>query len=83
MRRWQEHLGLSDVGVPLNYLVEGEKLWKNITIVFRSMGGARNVATPPLNLAKSVYLYPPEMELLEPDLVLLIVSPSQASRIVT
>jgi len=79
----KNHLGLSDINVPLKFLVEGEKLWRNVTIAYRSMQGARKIAMPPHDLAKNVYLYPPEKAVFEPDLVLFIADPAQASRLVT
>ncbi|KXA91281.1 hypothetical protein AKJ57_01815 [candidate division MSBL1 archaeon SCGC-AAA259A05] len=80
------HLGLAkreEGGVPGELLVEGEKLWADLTSYHRSSKTTGEIAEPPYNLGENVVLYPLSEELYNPDLVLVIENAEQACRLVT
>jgi len=78
------HLGLADEGrVSGQMLVEGEKLWANLTAFHRSATATRKIAEPPFGLAENVAFYPLKESTDEPDLIILLVNAEQACRLVT
>jgi uncharacterized protein (DUF169 family) len=77
------HLGLSDRNeVSRESLVEGEKLWHDLSVAYRSGEQSDDLAEPPVGLADTVYLYPATEDVFDPDLVVFLVDAEQASRIV-
>lgn len=61
------------------FLVEGEKLFCSIVAFHRAQAYS---TTPPLGLAENVILWPLERAEMMPDLVLFIVNPEQAARLI-
>ena len=70
-------------GVSLKMLVEGEKLWCDVKTATRSRIESRKIATPPVGISNTVYFYPINKNLFEPDLVIFLVNAEQVSRLVT
>lgn len=80
----KSHLGLSTRReIPWKMLVEGEKLWADVKTAIRSHAEVEKVARPPYGLSERVLLYPMRRAVMRPDLVLLLVNPEQASRLIT
>ncbi|RZN38334.1 MAG: hypothetical protein EFT35_04910 [Methanophagales archaeon ANME-1-THS] len=80
----KSHLGLTLRGeIPWKMLVEGEKLWIDVKAAIRSNAEVEKIARPPYGLSKKIYLYPVRKALFQPDLVLMLVKPEQASRLIT
>ena len=78
------HIGLSEkVRVPGEILVEGEKLWADMTAFHRSAEATKRIAEPPFGLGNNVVFYPLREGTYEPDLVILLVNAEQACRLVT
>jgi uncharacterized protein (DUF169 family) len=78
------HIGLSEeVAVPGEMLVEGEKLWADMTSFHRSAEATNKIAEPPFGLGDNVVFYPLREGTYEPDLVILLVNAEQACRLVT
>ena len=77
-------LGLTETSqVPLNMLVEGEKLWCDVKTATRSRIESRKIAIPPVGIASKVYFYPLSQDIFQPDLVIFLVNAEQVSRLVT
>ncbi|MFB6150347.1 MAG: DUF169 domain-containing protein [Haloarculaceae archaeon] len=77
------HLGLAEESnVPKETLVEGEKLWADVTVAYRSSERTDAMAEPPVGLADSVYLYPAAEGVFDPDLVLFPVDADGVARLV-
>ena len=78
------HIGLAK-GVRLNgkILVEGEKLWVNLKAFCRAIKDTRKIAMPPLGISNNVVFYPAKNEIYNPDLIILLVNPEQACRLIT
>lgn len=80
----QIHLGLIEMKQPpLKFLVEGEKLWCDVKTAKRSLIESQKIAAPPVGIASRVYLYPASRDVFVPDLVIFLVNPEQASRLIT
>lgn len=78
------HIGLAkEEVVHGEMLVEGEKLWANLTAFHRSAAATRKIAEPPWGLAENVVFYPLQESTAEPDLIILLVNAEQACRLVT
>jgi uncharacterized protein (DUF169 family) len=78
------HIGLSaEVRVPGEMLVEGEKLWADMTAFHRSAEATKKIAEPPFGLGNNIVFYPLGEGTYEPDLVILLVNAEQACRLVT
>jgi uncharacterized protein (DUF169 family) len=81
----KSHLGLTQgCEIPWKMLVEGEKLWIDVKTAIRSNAEVEKIARPPYGLSKGIVLYPVRRGLFQqPDLVLMLVKPEQASRLIT
>jgi len=71
------------VGFNPRFLVEGEKLWCDVKTFVRSSLESQKIAPPPAGIASKVYLYPANLDIWTPDLVLFLVNAEQVSRLVT
>lgn len=78
------HTGLvQERDVPLELLVEGEKLWADVVAAHRASTRSRELAEPPVELADNIFFYPVGQVSLESDLVLFLVDAEQVSRLVS
>ncbi|MCX8176393.1 MAG: DUF169 domain-containing protein, partial [Candidatus Bathyarchaeota archaeon] len=69
--------------IPLSVLVDGEKLWYNKLVAYRSDFEAEKLAKIPYRLAENIALYPltSNIKSFYPDIVLMLVNAEQASRL--
>ena len=80
----KRHTGLTQKGeIPWEMLVEGEKLWFDVKTAIRSSADVEKIARPPVGLSEKIWLYPVRSGIFQPDLVLMLVNPEQASRLIT
>jgi uncharacterized protein (DUF169 family) len=79
--RWHVGLGKKMEGLE-KFLVEGEKLWATVPIAHASIAESHRIAPPPRGLAKNIIFSPLAKAELQPDLVIFLCNPWQASRLI-
>jgi len=78
------HTGIAK-GIRLHgkILVDGEKLWVDLKAFCRAIKDTRKIARPPLCVSNNIVFYPLIKEIYNPDLIILLVNPEQACRVIT